>query len=108
MNNLVSGLGDLAKNGALVSKILDFIKKNPNALKLLGSLKGPMSISEIGNQTKMGGSELTGLLGKLTAVNAVEKVGENYKITDIGSKALGRVSDTSGEDLKEGLKGFKL
>ena len=105
---MVPGLGDLAKNGSLISKIIDFVTKNPDALKLLGSLKGPTSIKEIGSQTNMGSSELTGLLGKLTSINAVEKVGENYKITDIGSKALGSVSDTSGADLKEGLKGFKL
>ena len=105
---MVSGLGDLAKNGPLISKIIDFVTKNPDALKLLGSLKGPASIKEMGSQTNMGSSELTGLLGKLTLINAVEKVGENYKITDIGSKALGSVNDTSGDKLKEGLKGFKL
>jgi hypothetical protein len=56
----------------------------------------------------MGGSELSGLLGKLTSLNAIEKVGENFKITDIASKALRSVGDKSGEDLKEGLKGLKL
>ena len=90
--NMRSGLGGLSNNAGMISKILELLTKFPMAKTLLESLQKPKSPNELGSQLNLGNSEIKDLIEKLMSVNAIEQTGEQYKITDVASQALKRVT----------------
>ena len=82
----------MAKNAGMISKILELLTKFPIAKTLLGSLQEPKSTNELGSQLNLGSSDINDLIGKLMSVKAIEQTGEKYKITDVASQALKRVT----------------
>ena len=51
-------------------------------------LEKPKSTNELSSQLSLGNTDVNVLMGQLKSVNAVEKTGEQFKITDIAAQAL--------------------
>ena len=89
---MIAGFGGLATNAGVISKILELLTKFPLAKTLLESLQTPKSTNELSSQLNLGKSDINDLLGKLMSVKAIEQTGDQYKITEVASQALKRVT----------------
>jgi predicted transcriptional regulator len=86
---MIPGLGGLDKNAGLLSKIIEFLTKNPMAKNLLQSLlEKPKSANELSTQLNLGDADVSNLIGQLKSVNAVEQTGDQFKITDLAAQVL--------------------
>ena len=86
---MIPGLGGVDKNVGILSKIIELLTQNPMAKSLLQSLlEKPKSINEISSQLNLGNTDVNNLMGQLKTINAVEQIGEQFKITDIATQAL--------------------
>jgi predicted transcriptional regulator len=88
---MVGGLGGLAQNAGLITKIIELLTTTPMAKTLLETLTQPKTSNELCSQLNLGTTDLNNLLGKLTSVKAIEQTGDQFNITDIASQALNQM-----------------